>query len=288
MTRSLKEEDIENADETQFVVNMDNGRTLGFRGDVEVRYADVTSGGEGMTMMVRISGGKDAKLENPFMVLKNQNSSYPIRGVPENVAGVSYRTGPKGWIDKRFMKEWIRERRAISPLSVGRKRILFMDNCGGHEKARELMDALTAINTEIRFFPANATHLIQPADSFVIQKIKSAWNGRWGAHKMKLLRGGVSSETCGTKSGNLPNPGKSFVLQLAAESVRDVNNQTDADGISYARKAMIRCGLALNINGIWETKQLFPHLQNIISKYSRNFAGKDPDSNIVVQVNTDN
>ena len=70
MTGSLKEEDIENADETHFVVNMDNGRTFGFTGDVEVRYADVTSGGEGMTMMVRISGGKDAKLENPFMVLK--------------------------------------------------------------------------------------------------------------------------------------------------------------------------------------------------------------------------
>jgi hypothetical protein len=48
---------IENIDETHFVINMDNGRTLGFRGDTIVKYADVVSGGDSMTMVVRIFGG---------------------------------------------------------------------------------------------------------------------------------------------------------------------------------------------------------------------------------------
>ena len=43
---------VENVDETHFIVNMDNGRTLGFRGDDDVKYADVVSGGLGMTMVV--------------------------------------------------------------------------------------------------------------------------------------------------------------------------------------------------------------------------------------------
>lgn len=54
----LKEEDNENADETHFIINFDNGKTLRFRGDASVKYADVTSDGEGMTMMVRIFGGE--------------------------------------------------------------------------------------------------------------------------------------------------------------------------------------------------------------------------------------
>ena len=47
---------MENIDETHFVINLDNGRTLGFRGDTTVKYAEVVSGGESMTMVIRISG----------------------------------------------------------------------------------------------------------------------------------------------------------------------------------------------------------------------------------------
>lgn len=275
----LNECDVENADETHFIINVDNGKTLGFKGDVEVRYADVVSGGEGMTMMVRISGGSQAVVENPFMIFKNQNCSYPIRGVSDDVPGVSYRTGAKGWIDRRVMVEWLCEKRAISPLGGGRRRVLFMDNCGGHAVTEEQTAALKEINTEIRFFPPNSTHLIQPADAFVIQKIKAAWSARWEKHKMRLLSE-VCSDTYGTNSGRLPNPGKRFFLKLAADSVRDVNQQRDEMGITYARKSMIRCGLAKSGNGLWEKCQLFPHLQNIIAKFRENFDGLDPDSAI--------
>jgi hypothetical protein len=90
---------IVNIDETHFVVNVDNGRTLGFRGDTTVKYADVVSGGDSMTMVVRISGGRRSLIEAPMLIFTNGNGTYPIRGLDDNIPGVSYRTGPKGWMD---------------------------------------------------------------------------------------------------------------------------------------------------------------------------------------------
>ena len=92
----VDENDIGNADETHFVINMDNGRTLGFSGEDDLKYTDVVSDGEGMTMVFRLSGGLDAKIEPPFMVFTNKDRNYPIRGTPDDVPGVAYRTGPKG------------------------------------------------------------------------------------------------------------------------------------------------------------------------------------------------
>jgi hypothetical protein len=48
---------MENLDKIHFTVNMDNGCTLGFRGDTVVKYADVVVGGDAMTMVIRIFGG---------------------------------------------------------------------------------------------------------------------------------------------------------------------------------------------------------------------------------------
>lgn len=110
------ENHMSNADETHFIINMDNGKTMGFCGDKEVKYADVTSGGEGMTMLIRLSGGRKARIEPPLMIFKNKTRSYPIRGVPDDVPGVAYRSGPRGWMDTTIMKEWLREPRVIKKL----------------------------------------------------------------------------------------------------------------------------------------------------------------------------
>jgi hypothetical protein len=78
---ALDESLVENADETHFVINMDNGKTLGFRGDNDVKYANVVSGRMGMTMLVRLTGGPGATICAPFMMFQNASGSYPIRGV---------------------------------------------------------------------------------------------------------------------------------------------------------------------------------------------------------------
>jgi hypothetical protein len=59
-TGDLDEDQVENRDETHFVVYMDNGRKLSEIGEKNVKYADVVSGavgGMGMTMFVRLSHG---------------------------------------------------------------------------------------------------------------------------------------------------------------------------------------------------------------------------------------
>ena len=121
----LNENLVENIDETHFVINMDNGRTLGFRGDENVKYADVVSGDESLTMMVRITGGPDAHIEAPMMIFQNANRNYPIQGVPDNVPGVCYLKGPKGWMDRQLFPQWILEHRAYQGDRYGRTKTQF-------------------------------------------------------------------------------------------------------------------------------------------------------------------
>lgn len=55
-------------------------------------------------------------------------------------------------------------------LPNGRCRILYVNNCDGHNSSSSLKDAFHSANTELSYFPVNTTHLLQPCDSFVIQK----------------------------------------------------------------------------------------------------------------------
>lgn len=95
---ALDENLVENADETHFVINMDNGKMLGFHGNNDVKYTDVVSGGIGMTMVVCLTGGPSSEICAPFMIFQNEQESYPIRGVPDDVPGVSYRSSKKGFM----------------------------------------------------------------------------------------------------------------------------------------------------------------------------------------------
>lgn len=62
------EDTVFNMDETHFVINMDDGKTLALRGEKSIRYSDVVSSGEGMTMVVKIRGGPSARLEIPMLI----------------------------------------------------------------------------------------------------------------------------------------------------------------------------------------------------------------------------
>ena len=102
------------------------------------------------------------------------------------------------------MPQWLSEPRAITALPQ-RRPIMYVDNCSGHTTTTDLIQAMERINTELRYFPPNATHLIQPCDSFVIQKIKRAWTTRWERYKMDLIKKGKWKDS----SGKIHNPGKS-------------------------------------------------------------------------------
>jgi hypothetical protein len=61
---------------------------------------------------------------------------------------------------------------------------------------------------------------------------------------------------------------------LVADSIEDVNKEVDCNNMSYARKAMICCGLALDVDGSWSVNKLFPHLQVLLQNMSNTFKAK--------------
>ena len=94
----------------------------------------------------------------------------------------------------------------------------------------------------------------------------------WDKKKLEMITKNESIDWR-SGSGNLTNLGKTFYLKLSAAVIREVENEKDSDGVSFVRKAMIGSGMGLNLNGKWEVRQLFPHLQNIVQKYPENYQG---------------
>lgn len=278
--KSLDPDMCGNMDETHLIIDMKRPRILGFRGEGTLKYADVVSGGESMTLVLRISGGANAKLHPAFLIFQNDRRSHPIRGVADDVPGVSYRSSPKGWMDRVTFKEYMKEPRAISPHPYGRKQHLFLDNCTSHIPDPELHEWLDENNIELLFLPKNSTDLCQPLDSFIIKVLKEEWRRRWDEKKFQMITSGEwKDQGAGNSgwSGKLGNPGKKFFLKLAADCVRSVNARRDETGMTYAGKAMTRCGLGVDENGRWSIDQLYPHLKEIILRYRENFEGQEPD-----------
>ena len=58
--------------------------------------------------------------------------------------------------------------------------------------------------------------------------------------------------------------------------MNNLNSMRDVEGVSCGRKAMIRCGLALNTSGVWEVCQLSTELQKIVEMYPNEFSGAIP------------
>ena len=209
---------IENIDETHFSINMDNDKTLGFRSDTSIKYADVVAGGEAMTMVVRILGGHRAMIEAPMLIFTNPNGNYPLRGLEDNIPGVCYHTGPKGWMDQGIFVQYFEDLRAYQPDIHSRTKHVWVDNCTGHNLNLRLEAVLASKRTVLKYLPPCSTHLCQPADSFVISKIKDAWTRRWEAKKIELIHNDSWQNLPrrdGQWSGKLTNSGKSFFLQLA-------------------------------------------------------------------------
>lgn len=208
------------------------------KGDAEVKFSDVFSGDLGMKKIFMLGGGSKAPLEILFIIFQNERSSYPIHGVQDNVTGVRYRSGPKGWMSTRIIVEWIPEKPVMSRLLGGFQRILYVYNTSVHKKTPDDLADFEESNTTLKYLPKNATDLCQPVDSFIILKIKSVWRIILDDNRMEMIRNG---EWVDWKdgSGNLSNPSKRFYLNLCTAVVREVINSRDADGFLYCRKAMI-------------------------------------------------
>ena len=125
---NLLDDMVENMDERHCLFNMKNNKTLDFIGQEKVNYSDIVSGGEGMTMVLRIVEGPSSKVEGPIMIFTSKSGNHPIQGTPDDVEVVSYRTGPKVLIDSRVFVQWLKERRPIDRNPAGRTRVVLMGN----------------------------------------------------------------------------------------------------------------------------------------------------------------
>lgn len=99
-------------------------KTLGSVGFEQVKYEDVVSGGNLMTILVHITGGRNATLQPPFLSFQNRDRNYPIRNVPDYVPGVSYRMQLRGWMVQQVFPFQISSRFYFS-LSIFLKDFLF-------------------------------------------------------------------------------------------------------------------------------------------------------------------
>ncbi|DAZ98192.1 TPA: hypothetical protein N0F65_005324 [Lagenidium giganteum] len=259
----LQDDTTRNMDETHFIINMDNKTTLDFRGQSRIKYHDVVSGWEGMTLVLLRRGGERACIEPPMMVFKNAISSYPIG---EDTPGITYHFGPSGWMDQRVFCEWLTDTTCVKADPHGLHQVIYMDNVALEQiENPDLQDEMDAViarkNVELEFLPANSTDSCQPADVAAIQKMfsnKPTKAGEW--------------------SGKLTQPGKTYFLQLAVQACRIDSGMQDDTGLSVERKSMIRCGLGKNVMGVWEEKQLTLHLHELTKKHREYFEGKEREA----------
>lgn len=75
----------------------------------------------------------------------------------------------------------------------------------------------------------------------------------------------------------IPNSGKRFFLMLISNAVYHVNATHNEFSLTYARKEMIKRGLDKYPNMLRKIRKLFSHLQDIVSSYSENFEGLNPE-----------
>eukprot|EP00644_Phytophthora_capsici_P012335 jgi/Phyca11/121804/e_gw1.46.284.1 len=157
-----------------------------------------------------------------MIIFQNKNRSYPIRGLKDDVAGVTYRSGPKGWMDHKVFYSWLDSNICNRRQVHDKEQNIYMDNASGHK-----LDECGAVS------------------------IKQIWMQEWEKEKWRLAESGGFSKRNedGKWSGKLQNPGKRFFLELAARCVRQVNLMEDDKHVSHPRKAMILCGLSKGVNG---------------------------------------
>lgn len=74
-----------NTDKIYFMINSDNGWTLGFNGETETDYAIIVSKREGFTMLAHLSGSRNAKVKASCLGFKNVERNYPIQCMGDSV-----------------------------------------------------------------------------------------------------------------------------------------------------------------------------------------------------------
>lgn len=68
-----------------------------------MKFADVVSRNDGIIMMILLGRGRNEVMYPPMMIFQSKDSSYPIKGLHDDVPGAYYRTGPKVWMGRSVL-----------------------------------------------------------------------------------------------------------------------------------------------------------------------------------------
>ncbi len=136
-------------------------------------------------------------------------------------------------------------------------RTLFVDNCAGHNTFDPVQAVLHEINTSLRRLSPNTTHLTQLPDQSPIREIKGVWGKIWDSERNRR----IMERSFSTESGKLNHPTRHCYMALALQCVYTVNAMVYQNGLSVPRKALITCGLANDVDGIWRREQLHEQLR---------------------------
>ncbi len=126
------------------------------------------------------------------MIFENRQRNYPIQRLSDDAPGLSYKNGKSARMEGKVLNDWLYERRAVDKDPQGRTREVFMDSPSGQNETPPVTQSLQRISAKLQKLPANSTHLCQPLDSFVIQKIKEIRGiegGRRHSIEMKQVSG---------------------------------------------------------------------------------------------------
>ena len=129
---TFSENVMENINETYFVMNMNNGRTVEFKGDITIPYVEVVSGGVSMTMVIRIYGGRRSTIKIPMLIFTNSNCSYHVYDLDDNIPRICYRIRSKGWMDQTLFAKYFSKAKAFKSNVHGHSKVVWVDNCMGH------------------------------------------------------------------------------------------------------------------------------------------------------------
>lgn len=114
-----------------------------------MKYTDVVCERKVFTMIVRLSGGRDAMSESPFMVFKNADRNCIIRGVPDDVPGVACQTGLRGLLDTTVITSWICETSVIKNSQMDGPDFRFVDKCRENGLTDDLKAAAQTIKSKV-------------------------------------------------------------------------------------------------------------------------------------------
>ncbi|XP_040070451.3 tigger transposable element-derived protein 6-like [Ixodes scapularis] len=173
-------QDVYNADESGLFYQMLPGKTL-------ARKGEPCHGGkqskQRLTLLLCVNmDGSDKR--DPLIIGKAQNPRC-FKGARKLSAEYVWNT--KAWMSRAIFSEWLK--RFDDDMGRQKRNVcLLLDNCTAHH-----IPELHLKNVELRFFPPNATSVIQPLDQGIINSVKCAYKRR--VNEKLLLNLEIKRET---------------------------------------------------------------------------------------------